>query len=57
MLMTRNVNWQRVSPASPVPSQANDCQPAKRGGSEADDVSTIEVVGGVMVELEDGLAH
>ena len=58
MLFTRNVTWQRVSSALPVPSQAKDPLSTEKGGSEVDDVSTSDRGGGGVVdELNDGLSH
>lgn len=58
ILVTRNVTWQRVSPAPYVPGQNNDILSRKRGGAAADDESTSDRDGrGVIDELDDGLTH
>ena len=58
MLITRNVTWQRVSPAPPAPAQANDCLSTEKAGSEADDLSTSDRGdGGLVGVLDVGLAH
>ena len=62
VLITREITWQRVLPAPPVPAQTNDSLSTEERGSTADDESTSDGVGGGVVEvvvdeLEDDLAH
>jgi len=58
VLITRNITWQRVSPAPPVPAQLSDSLSMEEGGSEADDASTSDQGGGGVVhELDKGLAR
>ena len=58
MLITRNVIWQRVSPAPLVPAQANGPLSSVEGGFEADDLGTSDRGdGGVVYELDDSPDH
>ena len=58
VLITRNITWQRVSPAPPTPAEACDPLSTEKGRSEADDVSTSDRGGGgVMNKLDDGLSR
>ena len=58
MLLTRNITWQRVSPAPPVRAQMHDSMSTEEGGSKADDESTSNRGGGGVVDnLDDCLAH
>ena len=58
VLITRNVTWQRVSPAPPVPDQENDSLSTEEGESVAADESTSDQGSeGMADELIDDLAH
>ena len=62
MLITRNITWQSVSPAPPVPSQADDSLSTEERGSIADDESTSYrggrgVVDALVDEQDNDLAH
>ena len=62
MLVTRNITWQRVLPAPPVPAQTNNSWSTEESRSIADDEITPDrdgrgVVYEMVDELNDDLAH